>query len=1060
MMPGISTPFIRYPVATTLLMVGILFVGIIAYPQLPVAPLPEVDFPTIQVSASLPGADPATMASSVAQPLETQFSLIPGISEMTSSSQTSSTQITLQFDLSRNIDGAGADVLAAINAANGQLPKNMPSPPTYRKVNPADSPILLLGATSDTLPLTEVSDQALTKLAQAISQIGGVGQVNVGGQQTPSIRVQVDPAKLVAKGLSMEDVRTPLAVTTVNNPKGTFNGATRSYTIYANDQLTDAKDWNDVIIAYRNGSPVRVRDIGQAVSAPQDDTQAGWADGKRGVFLVIFKQPGANVIDTVDNVMKVLPRLEAGISPAIKISVLSDRTQTIRAAVKDVQFTLLLTIGLVVMVIFVFLRSVWATVIPSITVPLALLGACALMWLAGYSLDNLSLMALTIAVGFVVDDAIVMLENITRHIEEGEKPMAAALKGAGEIGFTILSISISLIAVLIPLLLMSGIIGRLFREFAITLAMTIVVSAFVSLTLTPMMASRFLKPIHEERHGRLYKLSESFFEGMVNAYERGLDLVLRFRFITLLTFFATVALSGYLFVIIPKGFFPQQDTGLITGVVEAAQDTSVADMARHMEELGAIVLKDPAIAHMAMRMGGNGNTLNDGTMYITLKPRDERSASADQVIRRLQRQTASVEGARLYLQSAQDVRLGGRPSRTQFQFTLQGTDIDQLNQWAPKLLEAMKAMPELRDVASDQQASGTTLTLSIDRDQAARYGLTPDIIDATLYDAFGQRQIAQFSTQLSTYYVILEVLPSLQKSTATLQQVYLRSPTTGGEVPLSAFAKWSTDPVRPLAINHQGQFPAVTISFNLAPGVALGQATVAIEALEKRMELPATIGSTFQGTAQAFQDSLASVPMLIVAALVVVYLILGILYESFIHPLTILSTLPSAGVGALATLLLFHFDFSLIALIGVILLIGIVKKNGIMLVDFAIVAERDHRMSAVEAIRRACLLRFRPILMTTMAALLGGVPLMLGSGTGSEIRQPLGYAMVGGLIVSQVLTLFTTPVIYLYLDGFSKWLRSGRDSGEPSEPPEAVLAGEPREDQDLVLPEPRAVAMR
>ena len=1059
-MPGISTPFIRHPVATTLLMVGILFVGIIAYPQLPVAPLPEVDFPTIQVSANLPGADPATMASSVAQPLETQFSLIPGISEMTSSSQTSSTQITLQFDLSRNIDGAGADVLAAINAANGQLPKNMPSPPTYRKVNPADSPILLLGATSDTLPLTAVSDQALTKLAQAISQIGGVGQVNVGGQQTPSIRVQVDPAKLVAKGLSLEDIRTPLAVTTVNNPKGTFNGATRSYTIYANDQLTDAKDWNDVIIAYRNGSPVRVRDIGQAVSAPQDDTQAGWADGKRGVFLVIFKQPGANVIDTVDNVMKVLPRLEAGISPAIKISVLSDRTQTIRAAVKDVQFTLLLTIGLVVMVIFVFLRSVWATVIPSITVPLALLGACALMWLVGYSLDNLSLMALTIAVGFVVDDAIVMLENITRHIEEGERPMAAALKGAGEIGFTILSISISLIAVLIPLLLMSGIIGRLFREFAITLAMTIVVSAFVSLTLTPMMASRFLKPLHEEHHGRLYKLSESFFEAMVNAYERGLDLVLRFRFITLLTFFATVALSGYLFAIIPKGFFPQQDTGLITGVVEAAQDTSVADMARHMEELGAIVLKDPAIAHMAMRMGGNGNTLNDGTMYITLKPRDERSASADQVIRRLQSQTVKVEGARLYLQSAQDVRLGGRASRTQYQFTLQGTDIDQLNQWAPKLLDAMKTMPELRDVASDQQASGTTLTLSIDRDQAARYGLTPDIIDATLYDAFGQRQIAQFSTQLSTYYVILEVLPALQKSTATLQQIYLRSPTTGGEVPLSAFAKWSTDPVRPLAINHQGQFPAVTISFNLAPGVALGQATTAIEALEKRMELPATIGSTFQGTAQAFQDSLSSVPMLIVAALVVVYLILGILYESFIHPLTILSTLPSAGVGALATLLLFHFDFSLIALIGVILLIGIVKKNGIMLVDFAIVAERDHRMSAVEAIRRACLLRFRPILMTTMAALLGGVPLMLGSGTGSEIRQPLGYAMVGGLIVSQVLTLFTTPVIYLYLDGFAKWLRSGRDSDESSEPPEAALAGEPREDQDLVLPEPRAVAMR
>ncbi|GLS18147.1 acriflavine resistance protein B [Labrys miyagiensis] len=1054
---GISTPFIRFPIATSLLMVGILFVGIIAYPQLPVAPLPEVDFPTIQVSASLPGADPATMASSVAQPLESQFALIPGVSEMTSSSQTSSTQITLQFDLSRNIDGAGSDVLAAINAASGQLPKSMPSPPTYRKVNPADSPILLLGATSETLPLTEVSDEALTKLAQAISQINGVGQVSVGGQQTPSIRIQVDPAKLVTMGLSLEDVRTPLAVTTVNNPKGTFNGATRSYTIYTNDQLTDAKSWNDVIIAYRNGSPIRVRDIGQAISAPQDDTQAGWADGKRGVFLVIFKQPGANVINTVDSVMKELPHLEAGISPAIKISVLSDRTQTIRAAVKDVQFTLLLTIGLVVMVIFIFLRSVWATIIPSITVPLALLGACALMWIAGYSLDNLSLMALTIAVGFVVDDAIVMLENITRYIEEGERPMAAAIKGAGEIGFTILSISISLIAVLIPLLLMSGIIGRLFREFSITLAMTIVVSAFVSLTLTPMMASRFLKPIHDEHHGKLFQLSERMFQGLVNGYERGLDLVLRFRFMTLLVFFATVVLTCYLFVIIPKGFFPQQDTGLITGVVETAQDTSVSDMAKHMEELGAIVLKDPAIAHMAMRMGGNGNTLNDGTMYITLKPLDERTASADQVIRRLQTQTSQVQGARLFLQSAQDVRLGGRPSRTQYQFTLQGTDIDQLNEWAPKLLDKMKTMPELRDVASDQQASGTTLTLSIDRDQAARYGLTPDLIDATLYDAFGQRQIANFSTQLSTYYVILEVLPSLQKNTSTLQQIYLRSPTTGGEVPLSAFAKWTTDPVRPLAINHQGQFPAVTISFNLAPGTALGQATTAINAMEQQMSVPATITSTFQGTAQAFQDSLASVPLLIVAALIVVYLILGILYESYIHPLTILSTLPSAGVGALATLLTFHFDFSLIALIGVILLIGIVKKNGIMMVDFAIVAERDHRMSPQEAIRRACLLRFRPILMTTMAAMLGGVPLMLGHGTGSEIRQPLGYAMVGGLIVSQVLTLFTTPVIYLYLDSFSKWVSPKRVEGE-FEPEEAALAGEPVENRDVIEAKPQSIA--
>ncbi|MGO4407658.1 efflux RND transporter permease subunit [Bosea sp. RAF48] len=1028
----ISTPFIRFPVATSLLMAGLLLVGVVAYPQLPVAPLPEVDFPTIQVSANLPGADPATMAATVAQPLESQFSLIPGVAEMTSSSQANSTQITLQFDLSRNIDGAGADVLAAINAAAGQLPKNLPSPPTYRKVNPADSPILLLSATSDNLPLTQVSDEALTKLAQAISQIGGVGQVNVGGQQTPSIRVQVEPAKLAARGLSLEDIRTPLSVTTVNSPKGTINGSARAYTIYANDQLTDARSWNDVIIAYRDGNPVRVRDIGQAVSAPLDDTQAGWADGKPGVFLVIFKQPGANVIATVDKVMEALPHLTAGISPGIKIGVLSDRTQTIRAAVKDVQFTLLVTIALVVLVIFVFLRSLWATIIPSLTVPLALLGACALMWFAGYSLDNLSLMALTIAVGFVVDDAIVMLENITRHIEDGEEPMAAAIKGTSEIGFTILSISISLVAVLIPLLLMGGIIGRLFREFSVTLAMAILASAVISLTLTPMMASRFMKPLREVHHGRIYQASDKLFRALAGAYERSLDVALRFRFATLMVFFATLALTVYLFVIIPKGFFPQQDTGLITGVIETAQDTSIGAMARHMEDVGAIVLKDPAVDHMAMRMGGTGGTLNDGLMYITLKPREERTASADEVIRRLRAQTGRLEGASLYLQAAQDVRVGGRPSRTQFQFTLQGTDVAQLDEWAPKLLARMKAMPELRDVASDQQAAGSTLTLTFDRDQAARYGLTPDVIDATLYDAFGQRQIASDATQLSTYYVVLEVLPSLQQKIATLDQIYLRSATTGGNVPLAAIATWSTVPAQPLAINHQGQFPAVTISFNLAPGIALGQATAAIGGLQNAMDLPATITTSFQGTAQAFQDSLASVPMLIAAALVVVYLILGILYESYIHPLTILSTLPSAGVGALATLLLFGFDFSLIALIGLILLIGIVKKNGIMMVDFAIAAEREQGLSSLEAIRRACLLRFRPILMTTMAALLGGVPLMLGHGTGSEIRQPLGYAMVGGLFVSQLLTLFTTPVIYLYLDAFSNWLvptRSAKAAG-------------------------------
>ena len=1023
---GISTPFIRYPIATSLVMVGILFVGIIAYPNLPVAPLPQVDFPTIQVSATLPGADPTTMASSVAQPLETQFAQIPGVAEMTSTSSLGSTSITVQFDLDRNIDAASNDVQSAINAASGQLPKNLPSPPTYRKVNPADSPVLLLSATSDTLPLTVVDDNVETKLAERISQIAGVAQVSIGGQQKPAIRIQLDPAKLVAKGLSLEDVRTPLSVATVDSPKGTINGPVRAYTIYTNDQITEAKDWDNAIVAFRNGSPLRVRDIGTAVSGPQDTTQAAWADGKPGIFLVIFKQPGANVIETVGKVMAALPQLTAAMPPGIKIGTLSDRTQTIRAAVHDVQFTLLLTISLVVAVIFVFLRNLWATIIPSITVPLALLGACALMWLAGYSLDNLSLMALTIAVGFVVDDAIVMLENITRHIEEGASPMEAALKGAGEIGFTILSISISLIAVLIPLLLMSGIIGRLFREFAVTLAMTIVVSAFVSLTLTPMMASRFLKPAGQERHGRLFQLSERGFEALLRGYERGLDVVLRWRFTTLCVFFATLALSVYLFAVIPKGFFPQQDTGLITGISEAAQDISIADMARHQKALGDIVLRDPDVDHVAMSLGGSGNTTNNGRMFISLKPRDQRSASADEVIARLQPQLAKVEGARLFLQSAQDVRVGGRASRTQYQFTLQGADIDELNQWAPKVLARLKSVPEIRDVASDQQTQGTTLTLTVDRDQAARYGLTSDVIDATLYDAFGQRQIAQYFTQLSSYEVILEILPSLQGDVATLDRIFLRSPSTGAQVPLSAFAKWTTTPIQPLAINHQGRFPAITISFNLSPGVALGQATDAVSRAEAQMNLPATISTTFQGNAQAFQDSLSSVPMLILAALVVVYLILGILYESYIHPITILSTLPSAGVGAIATLMLFHFDFSLIALIGIILLIGIVKKNGIMLVDFAIVAERDLGLEPLEAIRRACLLRFRPILMTTMAALLGGVPLMLGTGTGAEIRQPLGYAMVGGLLVSQVLTLFTTPVIYLYLD------RLGRREKRPA----------------------------
>jgi hydrophobe/amphiphile efflux-1 (HAE1) family protein len=1035
---GISAPFIRYPIGTSLLMAGILFVGLVAYPLLPVAPLPQVDFPTIQVTATLPGASPETMATSVAQPLERQFAQIPGIAQMTSTSYLGTAAVTIQFDLNRSIDGAANDIQGAINAASGQLPKILPSPPTYRKVNPADSPILLLSATSDTLPLTTVSDAVDAQLAQQISQISGVAQVIIGGQQKPSIRVQVDPAKLVSKGLSLEDVRNQINITTVDSPKGNLDGTTRAYTIYANDQLLDSKDWNDVIIAYRNGGPLRIRDIGQAVTGPEDAKQAAWANGKRGVFLVVFKQPGANVIDTVDKIKSMLPRLVAAIPPAIKIEVISDRTQTIRAAVSDVQYTLLLTIALVVMVIFIFLRSFWATVIPTVTVPLALLGACALMWVFGYTLDNLSLMALTIAVGFVVDDAIVMLENITRYIEEGERPLAAAFKGAREIGFTIVSISISLVAVLIPLLLMGGIIGRLFREFAVTLAMTIFVSMVVSLTLTPMMASRFLRAHGETRHGKFYQWSERGFDAMLHAYERGLDVAMRWRRTTLLIFFATLGLSVYLFIVIPKGFFPQQDNGLITATAEATQDISFEAMKQRMETLGKIVMEDPDVASAAMAIGGSGRAGNNGNLFITLKPRDQRKANAQQIIARMRPKLEKVPDARLYMQAAQDVRLGGRPTRTQFEFTLQDPNLDELNEWAPKILSRMQTLSGLRDVATDQQTQGTTVELKINRDTASRYGIQPQLIDDTLYDAFGQRQVTQYFTQLNSYHVILEILPELQGALDSLDKIYIKSPTTGDEVPLATFATWTSVPVRPLSISHQGQFPAITISFNLAQGVALGQATEAVQKAMVDLGAPPTLNSSFQGTAQAFQQSLSTVPLLILAALVVVYLILGILYESYIHPLTILSTLPSAGVGALAILMAFGYDFSLIALIGIILLIGIVKKNGIMMVDFAISAERDEHLSPEQSIRKAALLRFRPIMMTTMAAMLGGVPLMLGTGTGSEIRQPLGYAMVGGLIVSQALTLFTTPVIYLYLDRLSNMFEGwGRSTDAEDDEPQS-----------------------
>ena len=1042
-MASISAPFIKYPVATSLLMVGVLFVGLVAFPNLPVAPLPQIDFPTIQVTATLPGASPEIMASSVAQPLERQFAQIPGVAQTTSTSGLGLTTVVVQFDLDRNIDAAANDIQSAINAASGQLPRNLPSPPTYRKVNPADSPIMILSAVSEAMPLTEVDDNADTKLAQQISQISGVGQVSIGGEQKPSVRVQLDPAKLYAKGLSLEEVRTPLSITTVNSPKGSVDGDKRSFTIYSNDQLIDANDWNDVIVAYRDGAPLRVRDIGQAVAGPEDAKKAAWANGKRGVFLVVFKQPGANVIDTVDKIRQALPRLRAAMPASLHVDVLSDRTQTIRASVKDVEMTLLLTIVLVVLVIFVFLRSLWATIIPSVTVPLALLGACALMYLSGYSLDNLSLMALTISVGFVVDDAIVVLENIVRHIEEGMSPYEASLKGSGEIGFTVLSISISLIAVFIPLLMMSGIIGRLFREFAVTVSMTIAVSAFVALTLTPMMASRFLKPEAEAHHGRLYNITERGFDIMLGGYERMLAVAMRHRFLTLLVYFATLGLTIYLFMVIPKGFFPQQDTGLLTGISEAAQDISFADMMKKQEALGEIVASDPAVATVAMAIGAGGSTaaINNGRMYITLKPKDERDASAFQIISRLRPKLEKVEGAKLFLQAAQDVNVGGRAARTQFQYTLQDANIDELNTWAPKLLDKLKTLPMLRDVATDQQMSGTTLTIDINRDRAARFGLTPQQIDDTLYDAFGQRQVAQYFTQQNSYHVIMEILPELQGDPQNLDKIYVRAPTTGQLVPLATFATWTTKETKPLSISHQGQFPAVTISFNLAQGAALGTATEAIKQAERELNLPPSLQTTFQGNAQAFQQSLSTVPMLIGAALVVVYLILGILYESYIHPITILSTLPSAGAGALIALMLFGFDFSLVAMIGVILLIGIVKKNGIMLVDFALVAEREEHLSTEEAIHKAALLRFRPIMMTTMAALLGAVPLMLGTGMGAEIRQPLGYAMVGGLLLSQAMTLFTTPIIYIYLDKLSNLFsgpetRSNTQSGAAAQPAE------------------------
>jgi multidrug efflux pump len=1018
---SLSSPFIKRPVATTLLTAAIVLAGAVAFRQLPVSPLPQIDFPTISVGAALPGASPEIMASSVATPLERQFGRIAGVTEMTSSSNLGTTSVTLQFDLNRNIDGAARDVQAAINAARSYLPTNLPANPTYRKVNPADSPIMILALTSDVYDRGKLYDAASTIMQQRLSQIQGVGQVTVGGSSLPGVRVDVNPTQLNSYGLGLQDVASMLSRQNANSPKGQILDGATTADVTTNDQLLKAVDYMPLVVGYHNGAAVKLSDIANVQDSTENLRAAGFVNGKPSVLIIIFRQPGANIIDTVDRIRDAIPALRASIPSAIDTDVVLDRTLTIRASVRDTERTLIISISLVILVVFLFLRNVRATLIPSVAVPASLIGTFGVMYLCHYSIDNLSLMALTISTGFVVDDAIVVIENITRYLEQGMPPMQAALKGASEIGFTVLSISISLVAVFIPILLMGGIVGRLFREFAVVLSVAILVSLVISLTTTPMMCSRLLKHLRDDEHGKAYRASERAFNGLLGAYERSLGWVLEHSRLTLAVLGLTILCNFYLFWIVPKGFFPQQDNGIVFGGIQGSQDISFQAMQAATARIVKGIKTDPAVDNVMAFTGGGGAT-NSGFVFMGLKPLDQRNVSANQLIDRL-RPKLLAAGANTFLQAGQDLRIGGRGSSAQFQYTIQSDSVQDLVEWGPVLLQQMRKLKLLTDVNTDQQNSGLQARLTYDRATASRLGITPQMIDNSLYEAFGQAQVSTMYTAINQYHVVLEVAPKFWQSPVSLNDVYIR-PSQGKVVPLSAIAHYEAS-TAPLAVNHQGQYPSVTISFNLAPGIALSQAAVAILGMEQKIGLPSTVTGMFSGTLQAFQSSLATQPFLIITALLAVYIVLGILYESYIHPITIISTLPSAGVGAVLALMIFHKDLSIIALIGIILLIGIVKKNAIMMIDFALAAERNDGKSPRDAIFQACILRFRPILMTTMAALFGALPLALGTGTGSELRNPLGITIIGGLILSQILTLYTTPVVYLSLDRLRvKWLRA------------------------------------